>query len=138
MSDPSTPSSEMLAAGGTNRRFAHEAQTTAAPAAVWAVWMDVIRRYPDLRKWVVLNKTVPVEVLETLSRDVDPGIRRRVAAKRKLTPELFASLATDKDENVRFEVASNRKVPLGILKMLVADESGFVASKACERLSQVS
>ncbi len=58
------------------RRAAHE-------CAVDGVWAEVIERYPELRFWVVHNKTVPIHILEQLSRDEDSSVRDAVARKRK-------------------------------------------------------
>ncbi len=100
------------------------------------VWLDVVARFPDMRQWVAHNKTVPLEVLEILSRDSDPQVRYSVACKRKLSRELFDFLAKDTDESVRHALALNRKVPLDVLKGLAKDPIPFVRDAALERLKQ--
>lgn len=46
------------------------------------VWLEVIRRWPDMRFWVAQNKTVPLSVLEILVRDPDERVRDMVLRKR--------------------------------------------------------
>jgi hypothetical protein len=76
-----------------------------------AVWIDVTRRYPELRKWVAHNKTVPLAILRLLAKDEDRNVRWTVATKRKLDRDLFEMLADDSDESVRRAVANNAKCP---------------------------
>lgn len=45
------------------------------------VWLEVIRRWPDMRFWVAQNKTVPVPVLEVLVNDPDEKVRDMVLRK---------------------------------------------------------
>src|SRR5437870_4898487 len=46
------------------------------------VWMEVVRRWPDMRFWVAQNKTVPLSVLEVLVNDPDEKVRDMVLRKR--------------------------------------------------------
>lgn len=73
------------------------------------VWRDVISRYPDMRRWVAHNKTVPIEILAVLARDPDSHVRLMVAMKRKLTLDILERLADDDDESVRLRVAMHRR-----------------------------
>jgi hypothetical protein len=57
------------------RRAAHD-------EASIEVWLEVIRRWPDMRVWVAQNKTVPVSVLEILVNDPDEKVRDMVLRKR--------------------------------------------------------
>ena len=82
--------------------------------ATLEVWRDVIERYPDMRKWVAYNKTVPLEILATLASDPDWYVRSTVAMKRKLTPDLLDQLAADKSKSIRMQVAQTpryREIP---------------------------
>jgi hypothetical protein len=45
------------------------------------VWLEVIRRWPDMRFWVAHNKTVPLSVLEVLVNDPDEKVRDMVLRK---------------------------------------------------------
>jgi hypothetical protein len=56
------------------RRAAHDE----APVEVW---LEVIRRWPDMRFWVAQNKTVPVSILEILVNDPDEKVRDMVLRK---------------------------------------------------------
>lgn len=90
------------------------------------VWMDVVGRYPEMKKWVALNKTVPMEILRTLAVDPDWEVRATVASKRKLEGDLFELLSRDAVVAVRVQVARNAKVPANILDRLAADPSPIV------------
>src|SRR5689334_2460666 len=57
----------------------HRAAHEEAPAEVW--W-DLVRNYPDMKVWVVHNKTVPLSILEALSTDESVAVRGAVARKR--------------------------------------------------------
>ena len=105
------------------RRAAHE-------EASEQVWLDVIARFPEMRKWVAHNKTVPVGILAVLATDSDFEVRWWVAWKRKLTRDLFDQLSNDVDPRVRAHVACNPKCPEDILEKLRHDSDEFVAKTA--------
>lgn len=98
------------------------------------VWMDVISKFPEMKEWVAHNRTVPLNILNILARDMDDSVRAVVASKRKLSPELFELLSKDKSEVVRERVAYNKKAPLHILKMLANDQIIFVREAALKRI----
>ncbi|MGC4060019.1 MAG: hypothetical protein QM749_03850 [Aquabacterium sp.] len=98
------------------------------------VWLDVIHRFPEMREWVVHNKTVPLEVLELLARDEARKVRAVVADKKKLSLELFELLSCDPDEVVRQRIAYNRKAPIEVLKRLAGDQVELVRSAAQKQL----
>jgi hypothetical protein len=108
----------------------------ASEEATELVWMDVIARYPEMRRWVAQNKTVPLRILEVLAVDPEPAVRFAVAMKNKLTQELFVTLAKDPDSSVRQRIAYNKNVPKHILHQLTCDESEIVATAANEQLQQ--
>ena len=93
------------------------------------VWRDVINKYPEHRKWVAHNKTVPLEILRELCQ-YDAEIRRSVAVKRKLSIDLFELLAKDDDPVVRQGIASNKKAPISVIVDLMQDGDLAVASVA--------
>lgn len=97
-------------------------------------WLEVINTYPDMRRWVVRNKTIPLSILEILSVSDDRNVRSEVATKRKLSPTLFSRLAADPDASVRERIAYNSKVPTSILEQLTSDENEEVATVARKRL----
>lgn len=100
------------------------------------VWWDIVTKHPDMRIWVVHNKTVPISILDALSHDSDPIVRRAVATKRKLSLEIFERLACDADPDVRHCLVWNAKVPSHILRGLLKDECDHVSSTARARLAE--
>ena len=100
-----------------------------------AVWNEIIRTYPEMRFWVVVNKTVSASILGTLSRDSDPLVRAAVARTRRTPPDVLRSLAADVDDATRMAVVMNPKTPSDILELLSGDPWSEVAAVAKERLS---
>ena len=82
------------------------------------IWFEIIHDYQSMREWVVLNKTIPLEVLETLINDNDPAVRRNIAMKNKLTRNMFDSLIEDKDASVRNRLIYNKNIPKDLLQKL--------------------
>jgi len=102
------------------------------------VWWVLVREHPDMKIWVVHNKTVPSAILDALSSDVDTSVRDAVARKRKTSPEALARLACDPDSGVRYAVTCNKKTPIEVLKLLLNDDWDTVALKAAARLQYES
>lgn len=98
------------------------------------VWIDVITKHPEMRKWVAQNKTVSIRILRLLVKDLDPLVRSMVARKRKLDQSIFLKLAMDPDDGVRLAVALNPKVPLSILEILAQDQWTDIAEIARGKL----
>src|SRR4051794_18187368 len=67
----------------------------ASETASLRTWQEVIEQRPDMKKWVVHNKTVPIEILRQLAFDPDPVVRAAVATKNKLPADLMMLLADD-------------------------------------------
>ncbi|MDR2564906.1 MAG: pentapeptide repeat-containing protein [Bifidobacteriaceae bacterium] len=111
------------------------ARRTRYEEAPLEVWFGIVEQHPEWRDWVVGNKTVPVEVLELLSKDPDPGVRVEVASRRKLPESLFWALAADPDPEVRRHIAANPKAPWAVLRRLVDDPVLWVAAAAVGRLA---
>ena len=111
-----------------------EYRRAALEPAEHAVWLDVLKRFPEMRFWVAQNKTVPHGILELLAADADPKVRGMVARKRKATPELLSVLAGDLDESIRFAVASNPSATEPVLRRLLQDSWSEVVRVAEERL----
>jgi hypothetical protein len=102
--------------------------------ATLEVWRDVIERYPDMRKWVAYNKTVPLEILATLASDPDWYVRSTVAMKRKLTPDLLEQLAADESESIRMQVARHRDTARSTLERLRDDPWDQIREEVRKRL----
>lgn len=113
------------------RRAGHE------PAPL-AVWLEVIRDYPHKKEWVAYNKTVPIEILEMLSKDRNSRVRDAVAMKNKLTRELMETLSRDRASSVRHSIACNKNVPREVLMVLAQDPVPEIAAIAVKRLSDAS
>ena len=109
------------------------AQDEAAPG----VWLDLIERYPAMRKWVAHNKTVPSEILRILAQDESDEVRLFVAQKRKLDSDVIRELARDRSEAVRQRVAYNPGTPNDVLRALAQDGSVSVSEAAQSRLGQL-
>jgi hypothetical protein len=73
------------------------------------------------RQWAAHNETVPVEILEILSRDPDAKTRSWVAMERKLPEDIQLRLAEGREYSVRYEMAHNAKATEAVLKLLAAD-----------------
>ncbi|MFJ2683735.1 hypothetical protein ACIOYV_08330 [Pseudomonas sp. NPDC087342] len=100
-----------------------------------SVWREVISEYPDYRKWVAHNKTVPLEILEELCV-FSSDVRRFIASKRKLSLKLFELLSNDLDADVRVEIAANNKAPRTVLESLLMDADEDVVSAAKNNLER--
>jgi hypothetical protein len=87
-----------------------EQQRAGVEEASIETWEEVISKYPELKEWVIYNKTVPLEILNQLSKDLDPKIRQEVARKRKINSEIFDRLKIDQDENVKLSLFYNTKL----------------------------
>lgn len=114
-----------------------EYERAAREEAPQEVWLEVIKRFPEMRRWVAHNKTVPVEVLEVLSRDPDAEVRWRVATRRKLPEAIQLRLADDEDSSVRRSLACNARATRAVLRVLAEDAEPPVREKAKERLAEV-
>ena len=64
-------------------------------------WLEVVRDNPDLRQWVVHNKTVPVGILELLHLDPSERVRMTVASKSKLPIKLQQALSRNAGNSSR-------------------------------------
>ncbi len=102
------------------------------------VWFEVISKFPEMRFWVAHNKTVPIEVLEILSRDENPQVRSFVASKRKLPEDIQLLLAQDKDYSVRERLACNARAKDSVLRILAEDVESQIREKAKTRLNEVA
>jgi hypothetical protein len=112
---------------GEYRRAAHE-------EAPLEIWLQVIDEYPDFRRWVAHNKTIPLEVLDLLAGDEDAMVRYTVASKRKAPDRILRRLAADPDESVRMRVARHPKASAATLRLLEHDSWDEVREVVRDRL----
>jgi hypothetical protein len=110
-----------------------EYRRAAMDEAPESVWLEVVQAYPEMRRWVAHNKTVPMSVLDLLA-DQDEDVRIAVAQKGKLTADLFSQLSRDPSPNVRQRIASNAKTPTAVRERLASDADKSVATEASTRL----
>ncbi len=113
-------------------RLSNDVRASHDEASV-SVWFDVIRLYPELKSWVIHNKTIPYEVLEHLAGDLDNDIRGHVARKRKIhkTP-IFDLLALDKSEDVRHSLAWNTKNTIEDVEKIRTEDSDWLTEELNE------
>jgi hypothetical protein len=100
-----------------------------------AVLRDVIARFPDHRETVVLNKFVPVELLEELCSDEDWSVRNWIAKKRSLPEHLQVRLTADPHDVVRRSLVDNKRATRRCLEALVDDPFEWIREKARKRLA---
>lgn len=112
-----------------------EYDRAATEEAPISVWREVIKNYPDYRRWVAQNKSVPLEILEELCQ-FGSTIRQFVAAKRKLSPAMFETLSQDESYVVRIAIAANKKAPVEILERLQGDKNKHVSRAAGYNLEE--
>ena len=118
-----------------NSELTEEYTRAATEEAPIEVWHEVIEKFPDMKMWVIHNKTVPEEILRQLSDDPDSSVRSRVADKRKCPKDILIKLSRDQDSSVRLRVAYNAQTTLDILKELANDSCEDVVEIAARRLS---
>ena len=87
-----------------------EQRISATSEAPLAVWREVLMTFPELKEWVISNKTIQIEILETLASDPDAKGRSAVARKRKINDQIFELLRGDPDEQVRHALINNTKL----------------------------
>ena len=97
------------------------------------VWHEVIDKYPELKEWVVLNKTIQLEILKILAKDPNESVRATVARKRKIDREIFDILKNDSSESVRHSLMCNTKVPIDLKKEIKVDDSEWLANELKEK-----
>ena len=100
-----------------------------------SVWLDVIERYPEYRRWVAHCRTTPLHILAELCI-FEPEVRLSVAMRRRLPPELFQLLSTDPDAAVRQQIAANAKTPEHVLRLLAEDIDDDVSRVARYHLAR--
>lgn len=110
----------------------HRAAHDAAPEEVW---LNIIQKYPKMRKWVAHNKTVKGKILELLAEDKDWRVRVQVAERRAAGEELLMKLSRDINSSVRLAVVQNPKVPYDILMKLSDDPSKDVREQVHDTLA---
>jgi hypothetical protein len=105
-------------------------------AASEAAWREIINRYPQFRKTVALNITLPESIHRLLATDGDEDVRSTLADRRQLSPEVFEILAADVADSVRGRVCANQKTPEVLLVKLLDDPEPWIARMAQKKLEE--
>lgn len=99
-----------------------------------STWRDVIAKYPEMRKWVAHNKSIPDSIIELLSDEDDNEVLSFLASKRKTPKPILQKLAKSLYENVRLAIAFNPKSTPELLQTLLQDDWDEVRRVAEKRL----
>lgn len=99
-----------------------EYQRSAHDAAPDEVWFDVIERYPEMREWVALNKSISEQVIRRLFDTGDRKTLYFLAMKRKTPSDLLLQLCTEADESIRLRLAHHPKLPPAAIEILAKDD----------------
>jgi hypothetical protein len=101
------------------------------------VWMDIIENYPDMKVWVARNRSIPKEIIDVLSRDINPIVRDAISSKYPLDFDIYLLLSKDPDNGIRARLTYNKKIPTSILKEIAEnDPDEFVRNEAGLRYEQ--
>jgi hypothetical protein len=71
-------------------------------------WLEIVKHSEDAAVRVALNKTIPLEAIEVLSKHESARVRRFAADKNAITPELILLLSTDSDPSVPLRITKRR------------------------------
>ena len=96
--------------------------------------LEIISKYPDMKKWVVHNKKVPIAILKLLVTDMDDDVRLTIAMKRKIDEVIFDKLSEDNNYSVKLALIHNPKVPSFVLEKLSFDKDNNIANEAKKKL----
>ncbi|EGT0638487.1 hypothetical protein JAF85_004837 [Citrobacter werkmanii] len=120
-----------------NSEIPDEYNRAATEEAPLDVWMDLIENYHDMKVWVARNKSIPKEIIDILSRDINPIVRDAISSKYPLDFDIYLLLSKDPDDGIRVRLTYNKKLPTSILKeMAENDPSEFVRNEARLRYEQ--
>ena len=114
-----------------------EYERAANDTADISTWTELIENHSEFKEWVIHNKTVPIEILETLTLDNDSKIRSAVARKRKINDKIFQTLSKDKDENVRYALLCNTNLAVDKLKLIETADSEWLTGQLNERIKGI-
>jgi hypothetical protein len=115
----------------TSQDVAEQKRATNEEAPL-SVWQEIIATFPEYKIWIVRNKTVPVEILETLCEDKNEVIRAEIASKRKINDSIFSILSKDENENVRYALMLNKSLTKQQLQQIEIKDSAWLQEKYTE------
>ncbi len=101
------------------------------------VWLDIIKKYPEMKECVAHNKKIQQEILLILSDDPDWKVRSTVARKGSAGEKILWKLSKDESEAVRTGVIANRCITKEILESLLHDHVAEVSEFAMKKLQKL-
>ena len=101
-------------------------------------WKEVLTKYPDLAFWVAQNKTIPLEILYTLSDNENVDVRCMVARKRKIDDIIFNILKEDSNESVRHALICNTKLSIEKKRQIKTSDSEWLEKELIEKVANKS
>lgn len=104
--------------------------------APFEVWLEVIRKYPEMSEWVAHNKSIPVEIMEILADDTNERVGFNVATKNRLPEHLQLKLAKDSDCSVRQRIVYNKKATYQVISLLLNDLDDDIRTSAKKRIDE--
>lgn len=81
---------------------------------------------PKIRESVASSYHAPVDVFESLAKDLDEGVRACIARNESVPCDVLRPLATDPSERVRGFLALNFSIPDDAMAVLADDVSSTV------------
>ncbi|WP_406684362.1 hypothetical protein N1F78_01125 [Seonamhaeicola sp. MEBiC1930] len=111
-----------------------EQERSASESADIGVWHEVIQKFPELKEWVVHNKTIQIEILEYLASDKDEKVRYAIARKRKINNRIFDMLKSDIDKSVRHALICNTKLTSDLKRNIKTDDSDWLKKALKEKI----
>lgn len=100
------------------------------------IWIEILRKHPDLSRQVAFNSTIPLTILELLSQSDNVEVRWDIAMKKRINRPIFERLSNDTSPSVRHRIACNSKTPQELLVKLSLDEDEMVSEAAKKRMKQ--
>ena len=102
------------------------------------VWNEILRKYPDLAFWVAQNKTIPLEILYTLTDNENVDVRCMVARKRKIDKTIFDKLKVDVNESVRHALICNTRLSIEKKQQIKTSDSEWLEKELNEKVANKS
>ena len=85
-------------------------------------WRQVIEQWPEMRRWVAHNKTIPESIVRELFKRNDEEVKFVLAMKRSTPTDILDTLATDESDSIRLAVARHPEVSKSTLELLMNDD----------------
>ncbi len=113
-----------------------EYRRAAFDEATEETWRQVIEQYPEMRRWVAHNKTIPEGVIRQLYAIGDYDILIALAMKRRTPSDVLHDMAVKGHDSVRMAIARHPHVLKLTLELLKKDPWEEVRNVAMMRGSE--